>query len=148
MQILTYPVGVVVGVLPLVVELGVPPRPASLLLDGRPACALTAEAPGCRVDFGSLPRMHLLELVRTEASGRVVERATRWVNRPGADQAEVQTRTTCPPDAATCTVLIGWAHPERLNPSRIRATLDGRPVSLSKDRIALRSRPSRARHRC
>jgi hypothetical protein len=45
-QILTYPVGVVVGMLPLVVELGVPPKPASLHLDGRAACALTAEAPG------------------------------------------------------------------------------------------------------
>jgi hypothetical protein len=134
MQILTYPVGVVVGILPLVVELGVPPKPASLLLDGKTACSLTAEAPGCSVDFGAQPRIHLLELVRRDASGRVVERSTRWVNRPGADQAEVQTQTACPPGAATCTVLIGWAHPERMNPSRIRAALDGKPVSLPKDR--------------
>lgn len=134
MQILTYPIGVVVGLLPIVVDLGVPPRSASLLLDGREACRLTAEGPGCSVDFGSLPRIHLLELVRADASGRVVERATRWVNRPGADQAEVQTQTTCQPGAAVCTVLIGWAHPERLNPSRIRAALDGRPVQLPKSR--------------
>lgn len=134
MQILTYPVGVVVGILPIVVELGVPPKPASLDLDGRAVCALTAEAPGCSVDFGSLPRVHLLELVRQDASGRVVERAARWVNRPGSDQAEVQTRTTCPPGAAACTVLIGWAHPERLNPSRTRVALDGKAVRLTKIR--------------
>jgi len=133
-QILTYPVGVVIGILPLVAELGVPPKPASLQLDGRPVCAVSAEAPGCSVDFGPLPRIHLLELVRADGSGRVTERTTRWVNRPGADQAEVQTQTTCPPGAATCTVLIGWAHPERMNPSRIRAALDGQPVTLSKER--------------
>lgn len=134
MQILTYPVGVVVGVLPLVAELGVPPRPASLHLDGRAVCALTAEASGCAVDLGPAPRIHLLELVRADASGRIVERVTRWVNRPGADQAEVQTQTTCPPGMATCTVLIGWADPERMNPSRIRTALDGKPVSLRIDR--------------
>ena len=135
MQILTYPVGVVVGLLPIVVELGVPPKPASLLLDGKTVCAVEAETPGCRIDFGSLPKIHLLELVRADASGRVVERATRWVNRPGADQAEVQTQTTCPPGAATCTVRVGWAHPERLNPSRIRVAVDGKAVSLSRNRI-------------
>ncbi len=134
MQILTYPVGVVVGILPIVVELGVPPKPASLDLDGRRACALTAEAPGCTVEFGSRPRVHLLELVRRDASGRVVERATRWVNRPGSDQAEVQTQTTCAPGGATCTVLVGWAHPDRLNPSRIRVAVDGKAVRLPKDR--------------
>jgi hypothetical protein len=137
MQILTYPVGVVVGILPLVVELGVPPRPASLLLDGKAVCSLTAEALGCSVDFGSLPRIHLLELVRTDGSAHVVERATRWVNRPGSDQAEVQTQTTCAPGSATCTVLIGWAHPERMSPSRIRAALDGKPVPLPKNRTLL-----------
>ncbi len=142
MQILTYPVGVVVGILPLVVELGVPPKPASLDLDGKPVCVLTAQAPGCAVDFGSLPRVHLLELVRRDASGRVVERATRWVNRPGADQAEVQTQTTCAHGSDTCTVLVGWAHPERLNPSRIRVAVDGNAVSLSKKRTL--SIPERA----
>lgn len=134
MQILTYPVGVVVGVLPLVVELGLPPKPASLLLDGTTVCALTAQAPGCSVDLGPVPRIHLLELVRTNESGHVVERTSRWVNRPGADQAEVQTRTTCPASSASRTVVIGWAHPERANPSRIRTALDGKSVPLPKNR--------------
>ena len=134
MQILTYPVGVVVGILPLIVELGVPPRPASLHLDGKIVCALTVQAPGCSVELGPAPRIHLLELVRADESGRAVERVTRWVNRPGADQAEVQTRTTCAPGADTCKVVIGWAHPERLNPSRIRTALDGKRVTLPKNR--------------
>ncbi len=134
MQILTYPVGVVIGILPIVVELGVPPKPASLRLDGRTVCALTAESPGCSVDLGASPRLHFLELVRADGSGRVVESVTRWINRPGADQAEVQTRTACPPSAGTCTVKIGWAHPERLAPTRIRTALDGKPVRLPEDR--------------
>ena len=109
MQILTFPVGVVVGLLPVVVELGVPAAPARLLLDGRPACALSAETTRCDVDLGPAPKVHLLELVREDESGRRIERVVRWVNLPGAAEAEVQTRTVCPPAAETCAVTIGWA---------------------------------------
>ncbi len=134
MQILTYPVGVVVGLLPIMVELGVPTRPASLLLDGRQVCSLTAREPGCSVDLGPRPRVHLLEAVRRDESGRVLERATRWVNRPGAAEAEVQTRTRCPEGTGDCDVTIGWAHPDRLDPKSIRVTLDGKRVTLGPDR--------------
>lgn len=134
MQILTYPVGVVIGLLPVMVELGIPTRPASLLLDGRQVCALTALDPGCSVDLGPRPRVHLLEAVRRDESGRILERATRWVNRPGAAQAEVQTRTRCPEGPGDCEVTVGWAHPDRLDPKTIRLTLDGKRVTLGPDR--------------
>jgi hypothetical protein len=133
-QILTYPVGVVVGLLPVVVELGVPPRPASLLLDGRPACTFVSDTSACVVELGAAPRVHLLELVRKGPSGNVVERAVRWVNRPGAAEAEIQTKTTCAPKSETCTVVVGWAHPGRLNPSSTKVTLDGKGVFLPKNR--------------
>jgi hypothetical protein len=133
LQILTYPVGVVVGLLPVVVELGAPPRPATLLLDGRPACTFVDAASRCDVDLGTAPRMHLLELVRRGPEGNVVERAARWVNRPGASQAEVQTRTRCD-EGNRCHVRIGWAHPERLNPSRATVALDGVRSSTKRDR--------------
>jgi hypothetical protein len=133
-QILTYPVGVVVGLLPVMVELGVPTHPAALLLDGRQVCSLTARDPGCGVDLGPRPRVHLLEAVRRDESGRILERATRWVNRPGAAQAEVQTRTRCPEGTGDCDVTIGWAHPDRLDPKSIRVTLDGKRVTLGPDR--------------
>lgn len=134
MQILTYPVGVVVGLLPVVVELGAPPRPASLLLDGRTACTFVSEASSCVVDLGAAPKVHLLELVRKGPAGNVVERAVRWVNRPGASQAEVQTRTRCAEGAGGCTVRIGWAHPERLNPKKVTVSLDGRRAATTRNR--------------
>lgn len=144
MQILTYPVGVVVGLLPVVVELGAPPRPASLLLDGRPACTFVSDASACVVDLGSAPKVHLLELVRKGPEGRVVERAVRWVNRPGATEAEIQTKTTCAPKSETCEVVVGWAHPDRLNPSSARVTLDGRSVPLPRNRtLAVPARSAR-----
>lgn len=133
-QILTYPVGVVVGLLPIVVELGVPPRPASLLLDGRVACSLAGETSACDVDLGPVPTVHLLELVRKGPAGNVVERAVRWVNRPGAAEAEVQTRTRCDADSGRCTVKVGWAHPERLNPKKIAVALDGRRIATPRSR--------------
>jgi hypothetical protein len=134
LQILTYPVGVVVGLFPVVVELGAPPRPATLLLDGRAACAFEQAGSACVVDLGPAPKVHLLELVRKGPAGNVVERAVRWVNRPGAAEAEIQTRTTCEPAADTCEVTVGWAHSDRLNPRSIRVTLDGRRVSLPVNR--------------
>lgn len=134
LQILTYPVGVVVGLLPVVVELGAPPRPASLLLDGRTACTVSEAVPRCVVDLGPAPRVHLLELVRKGPAGNVVERAIRWVNRPGAAEAEIQTQTRCEEGRDRCSVRIGWAHPERLNPKRVAVALDGRRVAPAKTR--------------
>ncbi len=134
MQILTYPVGVVVGLLPVVVELGAPPRPATLRLDGRTVCSFAGEASACAVDLGPAPRVHLLELVRKGPQGNVVERAVRWVNRPGATEAEIQTKTTCAPKSEVCEVMVGWAHPDRLNPSSTKVTLDGKAVHLPKSR--------------
>ena len=134
MQILTYPVGVVVGLLPVVVELGAPPRPASLLLDGRSACTFVSNASECVVDLGSAPKVHLLELVRRGPAGNFVERAVRWVNRPGAAEAEVQTRTRCAEDSSRCSVRVGWAHPERLDPKKISVALDGVRAATTRNR--------------
>jgi hypothetical protein len=133
-QILTYPVGVVVGLLPVVVELGAPPRPASLLLDGRPACTFVSDASACVVDLGAAPKVHLLELVRQGPSGNVVERAVRWVNRPGSAEAEVQTRARCVEGSNRCSVRVGWAHPERLNPKKISVALDGVRAATTRNR--------------
>jgi hypothetical protein len=77
-EILTYPIGLVIGMLPVIANLGPQASlPAQLLLDGRPACVMTAETPKCTVDLGADLRVHRLELVRTDAKGTVIERATR-----------------------------------------------------------------------
>ena len=122
MEILTYPIGLVVGMLPVVANLGpAGSPPAQLLLDGRPACVMTAEAPKCTVDLGSDLHVHLLELVRTDGRGAVVERTTRWVNGPGG-QAEVYLRGGCDKASGECTVSIGWGHPGKLDPRAMVVT--------------------------
>ncbi len=58
----------------------------------------------------------------------------RWVNRPGAAEAEVQTRTRCDESSGRCDVRVGWAHPERLNPKKVTVALDGRRVAGTRHR--------------
>ncbi len=127
MEILTYPIGLVVGVLPVLANLGGPGQaPARLLLDGRPTCEMTAEAPRCNVDLGADPRVHLLELVRTDSHGNVIDRAVRWVNRPGAE-TEVYLRGSWD-TRGDCTVDVGWGHPRRLEPTAMTLTANGETV--------------------
>jgi hypothetical protein len=110
-------------------------QPAHLLLDSRPACELTARAPGCMVDLGASPRIHLLELVRTDAEGRVTERVGRWVNRPGI-HPEVIARGACDEKAGSCDFDFSWAHPRKLDPDRLDLSLDGRAVWHGRERHA------------
>src|SRR5437667_77036 len=42
MEILSYPVGLLIGLFPVIVDLGGRTEPAQLLLDGRPACTIPA----------------------------------------------------------------------------------------------------------
>lgn len=128
MEILTYPIGLVFGILPVVANLGGPGAPpAQLLLDGRVTCTMTAEAPRCDIDLGPDLRVHLLELVRA-GGDRGEERVRRWVNKPGA-QAELFLRGGC--DAAgQCSVTLGWAHPAKLEPRSLVVTANGEVVSV------------------
>jgi ligand-binding sensor domain-containing protein len=134
-DILSYPVGLLIGLLPVAADLGPEREPAHLLLDGRPVCELTARAPGCMVDLGLSPRIHLLELLRTDAVGRVTERVGRWVNRPGV-HPEVLARGSCDEKAGSCEFDLAWAHPRRLDPDRVDLTLDGKSVWHGKERHA------------
>ena len=95
MRILTFVPGVANGRLPVAVDLGSSPLPAELLQNGRPACAVTAVHQTCVVDLGPSPRVTLLELVRRDGSGRIVERARRWVNKPSDARAEVLVESDC-----------------------------------------------------
>jgi len=128
MEILTYPIGLVVGLLPVLANLGSATNEAQVLLDGRPACALTATAPVCNVDLGPELRVHLLDLVRRDGRGQVVERVRRWINRPGA-QAEVYLNSDCPAQASECTASIGWGHPNKQDPFAMTVTVNGAPVA-------------------
>jgi hypothetical protein len=114
--------------LPVLANLGPATNEAQVFLDGRPACALTATAPVCNVDLGPELRVHLLELVRRDGRGQVVERVRRWINRPGA-QAEVYLNSDCPAQASECTASIGWGHPNKLDPLAMTVTVNGAPVA-------------------
>jgi photosystem II stability/assembly factor-like uncharacterized protein len=142
MEILSYPIGLLVGLFPIAVSLGPSKAPAHLLLDGRPVCELTERSPGCMVDLGRDPRVHLLELLRTDAAGQVTERVRRWVNRPGIEP-EVFASGGCDEPARRCEFDFTWAHPSRLDPKRIDVSLDGAPVWHGKERHA--SIPLRAK---
>jgi photosystem II stability/assembly factor-like uncharacterized protein len=128
LDILSYPVGLLIGLFPVIVDLGTSPRPAELLLDGQPACTISARAPACTVDLGPDPVIHLLELVRKDKSGQVVESVKRWVNKPGVE-AEVRAAGRCDGKTSTCDFTVMWAHPGKLDPASLTVALDGVTVA-------------------
>ena len=113
-----------IGLFPIAVDLGETAAPAHLLLDGRPVCEVTERAPGCLVDLGADPRVHLLELLRSDVAGRVTERVARWVNRPGIEP-EVIVGGSCDEKTLVCEFAVTWAHPHKLDPKKLVLQLDG-----------------------
>jgi photosystem II stability/assembly factor-like uncharacterized protein len=113
-----------IGLFPIAVDLGESRGPAHLLLDGRPVCEVSERSPGCTVDLGPAPRVHRLELVRSDAAGHVTERVSRWINRPGIEP-EVLVAGACEPKRGTCEFDLAWAHPRKLDPKRLSLQLDG-----------------------
>jgi len=125
MRILTFVPGVADGHLPVVVDLGASPPAAELLLNGAPVCRVTTVRQTCVVDLGPAPRVALLELVRRDASGRILERVHRWVNKPSDARAEVLVRSNCKSAAGPCTLQLSWSHENAIAPSELTVTIDG-----------------------
>ncbi len=125
MRILTFVPGVAQGRMPVAVDLGTSTPPADLLLNGAPVCRVTAARQTCLVELGPAPRVTLLELVRRDASGRVVERARRWVNKPSDAHAEVLVRSDCTRAAGPCTLHFSWSHEHAIEPGELTVTIDG-----------------------
>ena len=69
--------------------------------------------------------------MRTDASGRVVDRAVRRYNLPGSTEAEARIHAECPPDLASCDLTLGWAHVRRLDPTSRRLYVGGSEVRLT-----------------
>jgi photosystem II stability/assembly factor-like uncharacterized protein len=129
-EILSYPVGLLIGLFPVIVDLGQGSKNAELLLDGLPACTVTARAPACTVDLGPDPVLHLMELVRRDRAGSVTERVRRWVNKPGVE-AEVHVGGQCEKKAKSCDFTVTWAHPGKQDPASLTVALDGATISRS-----------------
>lgn len=146
MRILTFVPGVANGRLPVVVDLGSSRPPAELLHNGRPACRITAARQTCVVDLGLSPRVTLLELVRRDGSGRIVERARRWVNKPSDARAEVLVRNDCSHANGSCMLTFTWSHENAIAPRELTVTVDGRKVYQGEPRdVAMPPAGSRAR---
>ncbi|HKF44622.1 MAG TPA: YCF48-related protein [Thermoanaerobaculia bacterium] len=128
MEILSYPVGLLIGLFPVIVDLGPGTQNAELLLDGRPACTITARAPACTVDLGPDPVIHVMELVRKDRAGNVTEKVSRWVNKPGVE-AEVHVGGACEKKSRSCDFTVTWAHPAKQDPASLTVAVDGSTVS-------------------
>ncbi len=133
LQILSFPIGLIVGEQRIEVDLGVTQEPADLYLDGKRVCTPTASEPWCTVDFGLMPRVHLLELVRRGPDGGVDQYHERWFNRPG-QEAELAIMLAKPSADGDCSGRVVWLHPEKLDPTWIEVTADGRPLEIRDDR--------------
>jgi len=132
MRILTFVPGVATGHLPVVLDLGSSPPPAELLQNGLPACKVANVRQTCVVDLGPSPRVTLLELVRRDRSGKVVERARRWVNKPSDARAEVLVRSDCTRASGPCTLKFSWSHENAVEPLELTVTIDGVVVHKGK----------------
>ena len=141
LSISTYPVGLVIGELPVEVNLGATGTPADLYLDGQKACELSAAKTACRVDLGRDPHVHLLELVRPAASGRDVERAFRWINRPG-QEAELLLRLSPANAQDQCEARVFTNHPRKQTPAVLEVLLDGKPLPFEANGAAIVPCPS------
>ena len=127
MEILSFPIGLVIGLFPVIVDLNGQPGPARLLLDGRQVCEVSARAPACMIDVGPDPRVRALDLERLDRNGKVVERIRRWINRPAAE-GKIRAVGSCDDKRGQCEFQLQWAHPSKLDPSSVTVSLDGRSV--------------------
>ena len=135
LQILSFPIGLIVGEQRIEVDLGVTQKPADLYLDGQKICTPTASEPWCTVNFDLMPRVHLLELLRRSPDGGVDQYHERWFNQPG-QEAEVAIMLAKPSADGDCSGRVMWLHPEKLDPTWIEVTADGRPLQIREDRGA------------
>ncbi len=132
LRILTYPIGLVTGEQTIEVALGAGDEPAELYLDGEQACRVTASDPRCLIDLGDAPHVHLLELIRFDASGRVAARVVRWVNRPG-QEAELAIQLTPRSPQGICGGKVLWSHPLKKDPVLTEVRQDGRILRVQDD---------------
>ncbi|MBZ0111975.1 MAG: Hint domain-containing protein [Thermoanaerobaculia bacterium] len=136
LTIVTYPVGLVSGQLPIQMDLGATGTPATLFLDGEKVCEATPQVSTCTVDLGTDPHVHLLELVRPAASGRDVERSFRWINRPG-QEAELLLRLSPADGQGKCRARVYTNHPQKQHPAVLEVNLDGQPLTFESDGSAI-----------
>ncbi len=124
--ILTSPVGLVSGELQVDLDLGVSSTGATLYLDGVDVCSPTPASPTCRIDLGSELHVHLLELVVTTTDGSV-ERAERWLNRPGRE-ADLEIELASRPIGNVCGGRLAWTDVRGQQPAVLEVEAAGEHI--------------------
>ena len=139
----SYPVGLLIGLFPIAVDLGETRRPRTCFST---AARLRGDGALAGLHRGSRarPRVHLLELVRTDAVGHVTERVYRWINRPGIEP-EVLVAGGCDEKRHHCEFDVTWAHPGKLDPKRVSLAA-GRRDGMAGARTSRENRPADRRH--
>ncbi len=137
LRILTYPIGLVNGELPIDVDLGPGAETAELYLDGGPVCSFGGSQTHCTVDVGEAPHVHLLELVRRDPDGGVAAHARRWLNRPG-QEAELAIQLAQRSEGGVCGGKVLWAHPLKQNPVVLEVTENGKNLIILDDSRSFR----------
>ena len=124
--ILTSPVGLVSGELQVDLDLGVSSTGATLYLDGVDVCSPTPASPTCRIDLGSELHVHLLELAVTTTDGSV-ERAERWLNRPGRE-ADLEIELASRPIGNVCGGRLAWTDVRGQQPAVLEVEAAGEHI--------------------
>lgn len=132
LRILSFPIGLIAGEVPVDVDLGPSRAPADLYLDGTKVCALSAASTRCMVDLGEDLHVHLLELVRRNPDGGAAERAARWVNRPG-QEAEAAILLARRSADGICGGRLVFSHPAKQTPVKVSAEDNGRGLLIGDD---------------
>ena len=132
LRILTYPIGIVTGELPVEVDLGTTGEPAELFLNGERVCTMDAASTRCTVDLGPDPHLHLMELLRFDDRGLVSAQAVRWVNRPG-QEAELMLQLGERSPQGICGGRASWSHPLKQDPVLLEVTENGLNLLIQED---------------
>lgn len=120
MEILSYPVGLLVGVIQITVAFSAGENGGSLLLNGERVCDLTPSQNSCQVALGAVPKLHRLDLASETPQGLVVN-DTRWLNR-GVLPAELRLVKTT--NGKRCEMFLVYAHPNKEKAIRLLVTSD------------------------
>lgn len=132
LEILTFPIGLVVGEHEFEVDLGPSRAPAELLFDGHQVCSLGGEVASCSIDLGENPEVHLLEAIRRDDTGSVTAHDQRWINRPG-QEAEISFEFSEREPTGVCRGRVLWLHPEKRMPALLLIQHDGRSLRIGDD---------------
>ncbi len=129
-RFVTLLVGLVTGAQGLEIAVSGPVARVELRVDGMTVAERRVEPWLLRHDFGRQPRPALLEAVAFDVAGRELGRDRQWVNLAGR-RAEAAVLPELDAAGRVAAARITWRSPERGEPRRVRAAIDGERVEVA-----------------